>query len=358
MSDTLTNVPLTAGEWIDLYAETGIAVGTPISVSNIGDADAYLAVQGSEPEKEHDAYDIIRRDYNFPFENNSDDPGAWAFSPNVAGLVNVKIVSSTGFTPKIPLSESYGQTGDFLLEVAKGNIPGHSLVPIIMRNPDTSAAFVDIWAGVGNMTYPTAGETWEIASDSDDDTDGGIGAHSVVVNSLDTNYDRQATPVIMDGQNPVALTNTHFRPGTSFVVDAGSNRTNVGKITIRVAGDGEERNIIPIAFANSQDGHFTVPAGHTAFGVQIVPFYPKDQSGNIRNKIYEPSFNVEYIGAEIPIYQNAIVLPIKAPFVLLEKTDITFQANSDNPNVELVQIADILIVENDDVNAEIKLVIR
>lgn len=44
-----TVVALAANTWTDLYAATGIAVGTRILVENIGSADIHLATQASQP---------------------------------------------------------------------------------------------------------------------------------------------------------------------------------------------------------------------------------------------------------------------------------------------------------------------
>lgn len=50
MADSIAPINLT-GQWLDIYAETGIAVGTPLYLQIIGGA-ARLVVQGSEPTSE------------------------------------------------------------------------------------------------------------------------------------------------------------------------------------------------------------------------------------------------------------------------------------------------------------------
>lgn len=91
MADTLPNVILTPNTWIDLYAETGIPVGTKISVDNVGVNDIYLTVQATQPPVNHDAYTIIRRESAFSSANDEGDSGAWAYSPMVQGKLNVRI---------------------------------------------------------------------------------------------------------------------------------------------------------------------------------------------------------------------------------------------------------------------------
>lgn len=91
MGNTLTNVFLPAGVWVDLYNETGLDVGTKIAVENIGSYDVYLTVLDTQPPLNHDAYNVLIRG-GVQLENNEGDLGAWAFSPNADGKVNVRKV--------------------------------------------------------------------------------------------------------------------------------------------------------------------------------------------------------------------------------------------------------------------------
>ena len=91
MSDTLQNIPLPAGQWVNLYDESGITVGIAISVGNIGTSDIHLTVRVTEPPVGFDAYEILQRKPAVPYRNSPGDVGAWAFSPNQDGKVNVRV---------------------------------------------------------------------------------------------------------------------------------------------------------------------------------------------------------------------------------------------------------------------------
>lgn len=80
---TLPNVKVPIGEWIDLYSETGLAVGTKIIVQNIGSSPCYLVDSAAEPNILGTGYNIIQpSDKPNNFLTNSDAPeGAWAYSP-------------------------------------------------------------------------------------------------------------------------------------------------------------------------------------------------------------------------------------------------------------------------------------
>lgn len=90
MADTLPNIGIPAKQWIDLYAASGITVGTQINVKNLGTGQILLVAQLTEPNIPSAGY----RSFN-PYEeavNDTGDDGAWAFSV-IGTLVNVKEAS-------------------------------------------------------------------------------------------------------------------------------------------------------------------------------------------------------------------------------------------------------------------------
>ena len=92
MSDTLPNVQLPPNTWVDLYNATEITVGVKLSVLNVGDPDVFLKVQAIQP-IDLSGYTVIRRDSDLPFTNKTDDTGAWAYTPNADGKLNVSIAT-------------------------------------------------------------------------------------------------------------------------------------------------------------------------------------------------------------------------------------------------------------------------
>lgn len=92
MADTLPNIDLPANEWVDLYAATGLAVGTALQVQNIGSSDVYLTVRATQPPVDHDAYNIAQRSNDVWLRNTTGDSGAWAMSPSRRGKINVRPV--------------------------------------------------------------------------------------------------------------------------------------------------------------------------------------------------------------------------------------------------------------------------
>ena len=86
MADTLDNILLPAGTWVDLYDESGITVGTQINVQNVGAGHIYLYAGATSPIS-LSGYAVLV-EYGV-MQNDSGDSGAWAYSES-GGKVNVR----------------------------------------------------------------------------------------------------------------------------------------------------------------------------------------------------------------------------------------------------------------------------
>ena len=157
---------------------------------------------------------------------------------------------------------------DFYLEVAKGNIPGHSYINKFGHNPAVETGPEDLWSGGGSYAfYPTTAQAMEIVSDSDDDLDiTGIGARTVMIFGLDSNWDEISETIELNGQNSVDLNLTYIRIYRAIVVTAGSSNTNVGNITIEQdGGAGDTGAYIEATDGQTQQAIYTIPRGKTGY---------------------------------------------------------------------------------------------
>lgn len=246
----------------------------------------------------------------------------------------------------------------FLIDVGLGLVPGYTTSAVIQRNRNTSSTeFVDIWGGPGNMVWPTASETWEIVSDSAADiADTGLGAWTVLIQSLDDQRRIQPPQIVsLNGTTPVAIGGTHFRahqlaPTSGALVltaNETATRSNVGTLTVRVAGGGLTRMIVPPDVGKSEDGHITIPAGFTVFSLMIINSWDKDQSGEIYGTLIPSTPNAASVQTgRLPVYQNNLTIIFQAKFQIAETTDHIFKAKSANPGQEVAIITEFLVVEN------------
>jgi len=241
---------------------------------------------------------------------------------------------------------------NFALEVAKGNIDGITPIQILGLNPEVGTAFEDLWCPCGSLIYPTSAETWEIVSDSADDSETGTGARTVEITTLDEDYVEQETvTVTLNGLTPVTISGTHFRHMYSRVKTWGSTGWNKGKILIRVAGGGDCRTCIDIqngvGINVTQDSHYTVQAGKTLYLTQIVINTTKDHDITAR-MVYrlfgEGGFLTK---GSIGVYQNSYILPFtNISRIFTEKTDIKYIAKSNNTEVPVTSVMEGYLIDN------------
>lgn len=84
------HVPIPASTYVDLYAASGISVGTPILVKFIGGGEVKLFSQAAQPTEQKD-YDILDSSSE-PLANTSSDLGAWAYSIGIKSIVSVEVL--------------------------------------------------------------------------------------------------------------------------------------------------------------------------------------------------------------------------------------------------------------------------
>ena len=89
MTASLPLVTLPRNKWVDIYAETGIAVGTQVIIQNVGKDEITLTESASKPTS---GYGLNRLPYREYATNEPDNVGAWAYSTGGSRL-QVEVVS-------------------------------------------------------------------------------------------------------------------------------------------------------------------------------------------------------------------------------------------------------------------------
>lgn len=235
---------------------------------------------------------------------------------------------------------------DYLLEVSKGNVPGHRTFQRSSQNDNVGTTFQDITPQGGLQTLPTSAETLEIVSTSTDDTNGGSGANSVIVPTLNENYERQQQIVILDGTTPVTLTGTHLRTEPINIVTQGSAMNNIGDIILRPSGGGETRQIMPAGIGESSSSHYTSPAGLTIRALSVNVFAPKGSDVQFRS-VVTPEGGATIIGGNRPAYQSDTQMSLPSLPVAPPKTDVNFQAISTNEGTSVSMMIEYLEIAED-----------
>lgn len=149
--------------------------------------------------------------------------------------------------------------------------PEYEIVHVSGFNPDVDTAEETIWAAGGTFPgFVTAASAVEAISTDADDTDGGSGAQTILVEGLDENWAAASETLTMAGLSAsTASATTFIRINHVHVATAGTyHGSNEGTITIRDEDDSPVRADIlhdgTRGFGQSEQAIYSVPAGKIA----------------------------------------------------------------------------------------------
>lgn len=160
---------------------------------------------------------------------------------------------------------------EFYVEVAKGNIPKHSLIHKFgAGNLTTTLAPVTLG---GFYRVPTTATALEFVSSNVNDTSAGSGAREVTIIGLDASWNEVIQTVPTNGTTAVALSTNLIRLYRWYVSSSGTYATqstgsHAGTLTIQESGGGavwSEIGITPFPLGQSEIACYTVPIGYTAY---------------------------------------------------------------------------------------------
>ena len=214
---------------------------------------------------------------------------------------NKQIIDKTTGDPVGVTSDNQLKTfsTDFMTEVSKGNVPGHSAINKFGHNPLTTTGD-DVWSGGGVYAfYPTTAQSLDIVSTSTDDNATDSGARTVIIYGLDANWAEQNQTVTLDGDSEVALTGTTWmRVYRAIVLTAGSGGTNAGIITVEIVGSATVAANILAGDGQTQQVIYTIPSGKTGYFIKgYVGISDDDKNGEVVEFIWQLRPNNGVTGA-------------------------------------------------------------
>ena len=162
----------------------------------------------------------------------------------------------------------------WLVEVAKGNIEGHSLVQKFGAGALTTSLAPVCQSGFYRV--PTVATSLEIVSNNAADAQNGVGARKITIVGLDANWNEVTQEIsthATDGTTAVPLTTDLVRIYRWYVSESGTYATQLagshnGILTIQESGGGDiwsQIIVTPFPIGQSQIGVYTVPAGKSAY---------------------------------------------------------------------------------------------
>lgn len=204
---------------------------------------------------------------------------------------------------------AYIPQGDWLINVAKGLVSGHSIVRVLARNTDIDLTEEDIWFSGGTLTYLSSAQRMNIVSTSVNDTSAGTGVRTVKISGLDNNYAQITENVTMNGTSNVLTTNSYLRVNEIESLTAGTTHAT-----------------IPTGENVSAKSHYTIPAGKTGYLLDFMPSLAAAKQGadvTFRARELGSTFkmksrmSVQSNGASVINHQLSLG-PVRLP----EKTDV------------------------------------
>ena len=256
----------------------------------------------------------------------------------------------------------YKRVSDFPLDVAKGEVPGHSVIQKFGRNSAVSSSFVPICLS-GFYRTPTTNTALEVVSTDVDDNASGAGARTIYYEGLQVsggNLVVVSDVVELDGTTAVALPDSLIRLYRWYVASSGvyasqSVGSHQGDITIQESGAGNvwskiENNGFPRA--QSQIGVYTVPTGYTAYVSKISYSVESDKEADIlmfkREGVLNTSapYNAMTLVTEINSATGNYTVEYRTPLKFEEETDFGFLGKLKSNTGPMTVDFEIKLIEN------------
>ena len=248
-----------------------------------------------------------------------------------------------------------GRFEPFELQVARGQIMGHTAVTVFGYNQDVDTVEESVWPNGGLIPYVTTASVLKISSSNINDTAAGTGARTVYISGVDGNYNTVSETVTLNGQTAVNTVNSYIALNVFYTLTAGSTGHNEGNIN---AGTGTVTAGVPAVLYdligatnnNRTTGQYIVPAGYTAYMVMGM-FTAGQVSGStsITGKLqsFNPADSIVRVAAVVTLNNGSAQYDFVAPVAFSEKTSIGVTAYGSSGNNSVSSMFNLILIKND-----------
>lgn len=240
---------------------------------------------------------------------------------------------------------SFGKTEPFELQVARGQIPGHSLVNVFGYQPAvTTAGPYAVWENVAAYVFPSVAQKMLVYSSSASDVN-----CRIVITGLDSKWNPITEAVILtNGTTGVQTTQSFLRINNVLATDA-VYANPVGTIVI---GDVTKTAIyaqINIGIGKSQASIYSVPDAHTFYLTRVDAYISEPGGGNSYGS-YRVSATDNVNGTTYIVLQSPFGLRYEArrvvPFPYTQKTDLQWQIKTGTGIAPVGVIIEGILIKN------------
>jgi hypothetical protein len=215
-----------------------------------------------------------------------------------------------------------GRYEPFDLQIARGQIAGHSTLNIYGYQTSVTSTFIPLWENASAYTYPASATQMHLAGTSGDTA-------VIQINGLDANYNQISEQLKLNGATAVTTAKSYLRIN-SMSVSTGSATNPSGAVTLKDLTDTTTYAQINTGIGRTQSGIYTVPAEYTFYLSRIEGY--TSFNGNNANYVNYRNYSVSSTGV-VTVTQQApftqfyhVQRVMPRPFA--EKTDIQIQAST------------------------------
>lgn len=241
------------------------------------------------------------------------------------------------------------------LAISRGHTLGYRTLYKFGYNPDVNGDEETVWEQGGNYPWLDSAVTMFVSSTSVNDTSGGSGANTILIQGLDEDYVEIEETITLNGQTQVATQLSYLRVYRAFVTLAGSSGTSGGTIYIGSSGatGGVPNGTV---YANLSIGNqtqiaaYTVPAGHTLYLDEINI----TAALSLANKRVNGSFHTRDFGSNvfrtrfINVLQSSQLKQLfKYPQEFAEKTDVEIRVSTNTTNNPIAASFQGVLIKNE-----------
>ena len=244
---------------------------------------------------------------------------------------------------------------DFLIEVQKGTVTGHTVVHKFGRNdavPNGTWAFVSL---LGHTAWPlSAATTVRVKAGNAADTAAGNGAREITVQGVDSSFNETSETLATAGESASASTTTSFwRVHRTWVSAVGVyGAANTAAVVIENTAGDTDLIKIGIEEGQSQFGAWSVPNNKVACllgaTVTVDALKPADVRFSLRNNFDDTTAPMS--SRRIQNYWDGLsgvfnFLPMSPGPIISNKADLWFEARGSGAGTEVSVDFEMLVVD-------------
>ena len=158
----------------------------------------------------------------------------------------------------LPSTTRQNKTEPFDLQVARGQVYGHSVLNIYGYQTAVGTSFVPVWEGNTSYTFPSSAIQMHLVSSVNTGADA---TSLITINGLDANYNQISETIKLNGTTAVTTVKSYFRINSMSVASGAPT----GNITLKDTSDTTLYAEIAAGNGRTLMGIYTVPAGYTFY---------------------------------------------------------------------------------------------